>query len=56
MSHISFTESLHPFSVGADTELLVGFKVGNYEAVWRTSKVCPHLLCCRSSLYLPDES
>jgi hypothetical protein len=51
---VSFTEILYPFSVGAGSELHVGFNVGKFEVIWRTSKVCHHLLCHRSSVHLPE--
>ncbi|GFG29483.1 hypothetical protein Cfor_10071 [Coptotermes formosanus] len=50
------SESLHPFSPGADSELLVGFEVGEYEDIWRTSKIRPRLLRRCSPVYFPDES
>jgi len=51
---VSFTESLYPFSAGADSELNVGFNVGKFKDIWCTSEVCHRLLCHRSSLHLPD--
>jgi hypothetical protein len=51
---VSFTESLYPSSAGAGSKLHVEFKVGEFEVIWRTSKVCYRLFCHRSSVHLPE--